>query len=53
MWFLIPNLKVSKVKITRSKNSTKEYCFIGNSNQIEFDLKNISEYYEHLTADLV
>ena len=31
---------------------TKEYSDIGNSNQSETDLKNISEYCEHLSSDL-
>ena len=35
------------------KNNTKEYWDINNSNQTEPDLKNISEYCEHLTADLI
>ena len=30
----------------------KEYSDIGNSNQSEIDLKNISEYCEHLSSDL-
>ena len=39
---------ISIAKITRSK----EYWSIGNSNQTEFDLENISEYYQHLTANV-
>ena len=35
------------------KYGTKEYSDIGNSNQGKFHSKNISEYCEHTTTDLV
>lgn len=52
----IPNVNtdlVSVAKVTMPKKSAKEYWSIGHSNQTGFDLINIIEYCEHLTAGVV
>ena len=54
MLFSLPHILNSgcKSKDCEIKNSTIEYWDISDSNQTEFDLKNISEYCEHLVPDV-
>ena len=52
----IPNVNtdlVSVAKVTMPKKNAKEFWNIGHSNQTGFDLINIIEYCEHLTAGVV
>lgn len=63
LFFSFPHILISQCKYgqwskvngqeQKVKNNTKEFWDIGDSNQTELDLKNISENCEHLTDGIV